>query len=288
MTLPPAKKNSMRFQTADSDIESLQQRLLKSLNTAFDPTAATKSDDFFLAQDYSIANTATTADTNPFRTAQNPYKTLTDKARSYVEKAKTDKPRSQTAAYGTKKSDTFLTYVEMEGNLRKERVDTPPIDEEPENDPLPLTYDHILGDVTSTGKGDDLEELRKMIRKTKQEMSDYGKELMSLKNDILGVNSYAAKELGYGANNDLLYNMESSINSLGTHNEFKFMKRGDSMNSNSKGLKSTTTTSQNENSKNRRNTYSNPSATGPASFIVSKRSLGTGLRSTTYKGGFKK
>src|SRR5688572_12959548 len=98
MSRPLSKKTSAaKLNMRDPDIETLQERLLKSLTTAFDPTAATKSDDFFLAQDYSLGTHIDT-DPDPFKQEKNSYREITEKARAYVEKAQVEKPvRNNTA-----------------------------------------------------------------------------------------------------------------------------------------------------------------------------------------------
>ena len=86
MSTGVTKKQMAKFQTLDPDIESLQERLIKSLSNAFDPTAAARCDEFFLAQDYSLA---TVSDNDPFK--RKPYQDLAAKARSHVVKSQAGK-----------------------------------------------------------------------------------------------------------------------------------------------------------------------------------------------------
>ena len=273
------KKNTAKFQVVDPTIESLQERLLKSLSTAFDPTAVSKSDDIFLAQDYSLSNFQDTSSSDPFKVNNNPYQNITERARSYVEKAQVERPLRQKNTTSTlnKQSNTFLTHVEMEGNTRKNKVeqtyDYDFLDYKP---PVPeITYDGILGDFSvTTKKLDDLEELRRMIKKTKKDMNEYGKELLNLKSVIVGINDYAVKELGYGASSDLLHNMENTITSLKDKKELKGLKK------NGQELKG----SRIKNNDQDENTYrgsKNSVFSGTGSFIVGKRNFGSNLRAAS-------
>jgi len=123
-----------------------------------------------------------------------------------------------------------------------------------------------------------------MIRKTKKDMNSYGKELLSLKNTIVGINDYAVKELGYGVNNDLLHNMENTITKLKDQNEYKYM------NMNTKKTPNPTKGSNKEqiSSENKITSKTVVKKAGNSSFIISKRSFGAGLRATSMKSSFKR
>lgn len=278
MALPPAKKTGQRFRTPDSSIETLQDRLLKSLSTAFDPAAAAKSDDFFLAQDYSVSNYSESA-SDPFTTEKNPYKALVDRTKNFVEKAQAERPvraKTAAAAVSTKKSDTFLTNVELEGNKRRKVVEAP-IEEEEVDDGLPqITYSDTLGSANKMEQLDDLEELRKMIRQTKKEMGDYGKELLCLRRDILDATDIASKA-GFGVSQDLLRNIENTVNSLNNKNVYQHLMKNEGKGKLSKTLQPIT-----------EEEVKKKDSAAPASFIVSKKSFGTGARPSTYKGGLRK
>ncbi len=287
MSTTLTKKQMAKFQTLDPDIESLQYRLLQSLSSAFDPTAAVRSDDFFLAQDYSLGNVSD--NTDPFKSQMNPYQELAQKARSHVEKSQADRalrPKTQVVT-GNKNNGTFVTFLDVEGNLRKNK-------ETPKNsefdildykDPLPpVSFDNMLLNVTSTTREmDDLEELRKMIRKTKKDMNSYGKELMGLKNVISGINDYAVKELGYGVNHDVFHNMENAISGLKDQNEYKYMKNTVPAKGSSKAASISI-----ENKSNTTKTVVKKGGSGTSSFIISKRSVGAGLRATSFKASLKR
>jgi len=246
---------------------------------------------FFLAQDYSLA---TVSDNDPFKINRNPYQDLAAKARSHVEKSQADralKPKTQIATgKGNKKSDTFVTFLDVEGNTRKpETPKYPDYDYMDYKHPLPpVSFDNMLGDVTSTTRQmDDLEELRKMIRKTKKDMNSYGKELLCLKNTIVGINDYAVKELGYGVNNDLLHKMENTISKLKDQNEYKHMNMNQKKTPNpTKG--SSKEQINTENKLSNKTVVKKVGSTGTSSFIISKRSFGAGLRATSMKSTFRR
>jgi len=61
---------------------------------------------------------------------------------------------------------------------------------------------------TATGDVDDLAELRRMIKETKKEMKNYGKEMLTLKNSVTELNAYANNELGYKASDNHMVDME--------------------------------------------------------------------------------
>ena len=292
MSITLTKKQMAKFQTLDPDIESLQYRLLQSLSSAFDPTAAVRSDDFFLAQDYSLGNVSDN-NSDPFKTHMNPYQELAQKARSHVEKSQAERalrPKSQVVA-GNKKSDTFVTFLDVEGNLKKNK-ETPKysdFDYLDYKDPLPpVSFDNMLMNVTSTTREmDGLEELRKMIRKTKKDMNSYGKELMGLKNTIAGINDYAVKELGYGVNHDVFHNMENTISALKDQNEYKYIKNTPVPVKASKSLSKEQPSQSSENKTNTK-TVIKKGGSGTSSFIISKRSFGAGLRATSFKASLKR
>jgi len=189
-----------------------------------------------------------------------------------------------------RKSGTFLTYVEVGGNGNKNRVAIAPEEDDLHSlDHSPqLSYDNILGDITkTTGSMDDLEELRKMINKTKKDMNDYGKELLSLKKNIEGINDYAFKELGYGADRNLMYRMESTINSLQDENEMKALKSLNQKNFSSRVNKLYGNKGQDENSKNVSKVSSSMGSTA-SNILVGRKGYSSALRSAAYKVSFKK
>jgi len=225
-----------------SDIATLQEKLLKSLNTVFEPTATSslKSDENFLATDDYTTEASSTD--KYFEEYKNPYQALAEKAKTYVKQKETEnltKPKKPQATVAKKNPDTFLiTSVGIEGNVRKSE---PSSEEEDNQDPLPEIDDReVLGTLNERGEYDDLAELRRMIKDTKREMKDYGKELIDLKNVIADMNDFAFKELGYSANHDLMRDMESAINDLGAKNSFKFMKKSQSSSKNIKVPPTTT------------------------------------------------
>lgn len=106
----------------------------------------------------------------------------------------------------------LITSVGIEGNVKKSEPSSEEEDNTGNQDMPDIDYKEILGSATQAGEYDDLAELRRMIKDTKKEMKDYGKELMDLKNVIADMNDFAFKELGYSANHELMRNMESAIN----------------------------------------------------------------------------
>lgn len=232
-----------------SDIASLQEKLLKSLNSVFDPTIPAKSDEDFLT-----ANDDYSAGTNSdkyFEEYKNPYQHLAEKAKAYVKQKEVEiskKPVNTSKKTVAKKDlDTFLTGVGLEGAQRKESASPVEHEQEQENEPLPeLDYKDVLGSANEAGEYDDLAELRRMIKNTKREMKDYGRELLDLKNIISDMNDFASKELGYSANHDLMRNMEATLNDLGQGKTFKkILKKNQSSAKNLKApLPSTTTNTE--------------------------------------------
>jgi len=224
---------------ATTDIATLQEKLLKSLNSVFEPTAAAKSDENFLATNDFTAETSSSTD-KYFEEYKNPYQALAEKAKTYVKQKETENlknPKKVPVTTAPKKnSDTFLiTSVGLEGNVKRDEPSSEEEDNTENKDSLPdIDYKEVLGSVNQAGEYDDLAELRKMIKDTKREMKDYGKELMDLKNVIADMNDFAFKELGYSANHELMRNMESAINDLGAKNSFKFMKKSQSSKQNLK------------------------------------------------------
>lgn len=288
MSRPISKRTSNRFQPTDPDIQTLQTRLLESLNSAFDPLAADKTDDFFLAKEY-VFETPIEPLSNAFKSAKNPYQTLTDKAKDYVEKARAERPvRAKTTIAMNKRSDTFLTYLDME---KKEIAENPPPVKEEEELPY-VSDENIIGDIHAEQKLDDLEELRRMIRQTKKEMGDYGRELLNLKNDILDINSFASRELGFMANQDLLTSVEDTIGTLKNKNMYTYKKKNDSKLKNLKSL------GQKIEEVNEKRVYKRTSSigttasslgttAGPANFRV-KSGVGKAMRPPSYRGPVKK
>lgn len=72
-----------------------------------------------------------------------------------------------------------------------------------------MNIDDVMRTInTYTGDHDDLAELRRMIKETKKEMKTYGKDMISLKNSVTELNSYAHCELGYKASDNHMVDME--------------------------------------------------------------------------------
>ncbi len=218
---------------SDSDLAALQDKLFKSLGSVFDPLAKPKSDDLFLGSDYGLGSY--TLDDESGIQPKNPYQELAERAKQHAAKLETlqndpsykKKKSTKKAVTFTNDSETFqLTNIGLEGQARERAKDLPETAEKIEDIPE-LDMKDVLGDVnTMTKDFDDLEELRRMIRETKKEMKSYGKDLISLKNNITEVNDYASKELGYSADFDLLHSMEYTLNELKEKKGFKYIKKG--------------------------------------------------------------
>lgn len=275
---------------ATTDIATLQEKLLKSLNSVFETTSNPKSDENFLAtSDYSTTIPSTT-DKYFEEEYKNPYAALAEKAKTYVKQKETENlknPKKTTVTTAPKKNpDTFLiTSVGIEGNVKKSEPSSEEEDNAGNQDLPDIDYKEILGNATQAGEYDDLAELRRMIKDTKREMKDYGQELMDLKNVIADMNDFAFKELGYSANHELMRNMESAINDLGAKNSFKFMKKSQSSTKNIKMPVST-------GSANLPKTMGNKSLTKPAtSNILESRGIragGAGMSGGVRNFGIKK
>lgn len=258
------------------DIGSLQERLLKSINSVFEPVPTTISKDSYSTTDNSKASiTMTEKDfSSAVEEQKNPYQSLTEKAKAYVRQKEAELPKKDPSISkkpeipaNKKDKDTFLTGI----GLEKTKPETPPEEEsDEEEDVLPQIDDNevIEGVKGKDGEYDDLEELRRMIRQTKKDMTDYGQEILDLKNIIGDLNDFAGRELGYSASAELMHSMENTLQDLRQNHSFKFMKKSNSSVKNLKAPVSSTTTNER---------------------IPTQSSLGsnrTAIKSSTTGGGF--
>src|SRR5689334_13735322 len=118
-----AKTKSHEF---DSDITDLQNQLLKSLTTVFDPNAKPISDDMFLATNFDRAQ-LTDYNDDPEQQIKNPYQELAERAKNYASTLENQlkdpnykkKPAKKKPEAGKEKNPTTfkLTDVGLEGNL---------------------------------------------------------------------------------------------------------------------------------------------------------------------------
>ena len=108
------------------------------------------------------------------------------------------------------KDDAFLTAIHVTSeNLIKPQSNPQEFEPEPEE----LNEDEMLKNLwlDNNSEHDDLAELRKMINKTKKNISDYASGLYNLKNYVNDVKS-AYSDMGYKIkNNDLMYEMDKVL-----------------------------------------------------------------------------
>jgi hypothetical protein len=198
--------------SSSNDIDKLQENLMKALDNVFDGQADLMDDDTLLNYDTDIKDS---------RPVQGPSKirALLDKSKSHLTQSKVQLnldptkpiPRDMTAV----KQHAFLTGTDLEGKLR-EKPQTPPDDDEEEEEPEVGK----IGDLFEQKPMDDLEELRRMIKRTNKKLNSYGKEVATLKSSVSELN-LDAKELGYGVDEKIFYTMESQLGELKTKSKSK-------------------------------------------------------------------
>lgn len=112
------------------------------------------------------------------------------------------------------KDDAFLTSIHvLSDNLPRFKSKPETYEEEPSEI---LNEDEMMKNLwlDNYNENDDLAELRKMINKTKKNISDYASELYTLKNNVHDVN-LVYNDLGYKVkNNDLMFEMDKVFNEI--------------------------------------------------------------------------
>lgn len=215
----------------EDDIQKLSSKLFKNLEDAFDPTSHVKANDYdFLTGTTDYSDRPSSAkksgiDSYPSLEDNNEaggrYKAVAAFAKNRVKRFKEENPGAYMRfKYDRNNADAgpfALTTLNYEGEMHQKEVENySPEEEEPEEIEDP---DEFLKKEAAEYRskimnpGDDLEELRKMIRSTQGMIKSYQKQTMTLQKSVRDLNDQAGT-IGLGVKGDVFHRVDSTMQEL--------------------------------------------------------------------------